>query len=220
MSTAPCKRCGQRPKALPAHRCTVCLEVALPPAEQAARALWRASVWNGSVPPGAEINQVKTEQGLQFCRGCGTFRVIDIVIWTPEKGIEQKVKLHVASGASRCRACIAVGRRQAIYGITPEQQAAMLAAQDNRCAICGKHGRDRALAVDHNHKTGKVRGFVCKQCNHDLLGNLHDSPELALKALVYLLSPPADDVLTEEGAATWDEIRETIDRMLRDMEGA
>ncbi len=48
------------------------------------------------------------------------------------------------------------------YGLTEEQFHALEAAQDERCAICGKQGR---LVVDHCHASGKVRGLLCNPCN-------------------------------------------------------
>ena len=54
------------------------------------------------------------------------------------------------------------------YGITREQYFEMLEEQGYKCAICGKprelHSRN--FAVDHNHKTGKVRGLLCDGCNY------------------------------------------------------
>lgn len=46
----------------------------------------------------------------------------------------------------------------------------ILIAQDNKCAICkGSNGSTvrshYSLAVDHNHKTGHVRGLLCMRCN-------------------------------------------------------
>lgn len=52
------------------------------------------------------------------------------------------------------------------YGITLEQYDRMFENQDGVCAICGglnDHGR--RLCVDHNHKTGKIRGLLCANCN-------------------------------------------------------
>jgi|WetSurMetagenome_2_1015567.scaffolds.fasta_scaffold348914_1 hypothetical protein len=56
------------------------------------------------------------------------------------------------------------------YGITLEDYQRMLGAQKNCCAICGNSdsgskGRYNTFAIDHNHKTGKVRGLLCNSCN-------------------------------------------------------
>lgn len=75
------------------------------------------------------------------------------------------------------------------YGITTEEYKVILETQNYRCAICGKHkdliknGYD--LAVDHCHKSGKVRGLLCSTCNLSL-GGFKDSEELLLKAIIYL----------------------------------
>ena len=76
--------------------------------------------------------------------------------------------------------------REKKYGLTGEQQAAMLEAQGNRCACCGDllapgHGTH----LDHNHRTGQVRAFVCPRCNH-AVGNVDDDPERARKLVAYL----------------------------------
>lgn len=54
------------------------------------------------------------------------------------------------------------------YGITLADYDAMLSAQDGKCQICkaekaGNAGQ--AFAVDHCHKTLKVRGLLCIKCN-------------------------------------------------------
>jgi hypothetical protein len=52
------------------------------------------------------------------------------------------------------------------YGITLEQYNLMLSDQGGTCAICGvPPGEKRALAVDHCHKTGRVRALLCASCN-------------------------------------------------------
>lgn len=74
------------------------------------------------------------------------------------------------------------------YGITSEQYEEMVRAQGGRCAICGTDnpGRKRTKwAVDHCHKTGRVRGLLCTKCNPGL-GYFQDSPELLLAAARYL----------------------------------
>jgi hypothetical protein len=59
--------------------------------------------------------------------------------------------------------------------------------QYGKCAICGKDESSfkRKLAVDHNHKTGIVRGLLCFKCNKGL-GHFDEKPELFLKIIKYL----------------------------------
>lgn len=67
----------------------------------------------------------------------------------------------------------------------------MLAAQGGVCALCRQpetvvqHGRVARLSVDHDHRTGRVRGLLCRACN-TTLGRFNDDPELFRRALDYL----------------------------------
>jgi Autographiviridae endonuclease VII len=74
------------------------------------------------------------------------------------------------------------------FGIEPEQYDAMLAAQGGHCAICPATepgGRDRFFHIDHDHKTGKVRGLLCR--NHNLmLGYASDDPSILKAGIDYL----------------------------------
>lgn len=72
------------------------------------------------------------------------------------------------------------------YGITEEDYQNMYKSQDGCCAICRKHASSfkTRLNVDHNHKTGKIRGLLCYRCNKFLVGRLNY--ETALKVLNYL----------------------------------
>jgi Recombination endonuclease VII len=56
------------------------------------------------------------------------------------------------------------------------------------CAICKKprSAFKNKLSVDHNHKTGRIRGILCYYCNRRLVGRL--TIESATKILNYLLS--------------------------------
>ena len=53
-------------------------------------------------------------------------------------------------------------------GVTDEDYARLLAAQGGGCAICGNPPKTRRLHVDHDHKTGRVRGLLCHRCNRAL----------------------------------------------------
>ena len=53
-----------------------------------------------------------------------------------------------------------------------------LKEQNERCAICTKSvaEMDRDLCVDHDHRTGQVRGLLCTYCNKHVLGAIRDNP--------------------------------------------
>ena len=69
------------------------------------------------------------------------------------------------------------------YGLTPEQVRVMLEKQNHMCAICNNpFGLQN---IDHCHKTGKVRGVLCVNCNRGL-GAFGDNIQNMEKALEYL----------------------------------
>ncbi len=74
------------------------------------------------------------------------------------------------------------------YGITIETYEEMLKNQNGACAICGKnhkHKTQKYLHVDHNHKTGQVRGLLCGKCNH-AIGLVNDDVNVLSKIIEYL----------------------------------
>lgn len=68
------------------------------------------------------------------------------------------------------------------YGITLDQYAAMLEAQNGLCALCEQR---EPKHIDHCHETGRVRGLLCPSCN-TALGKFDDNPALLRKAMSYL----------------------------------
>ena len=85
---------------------------------------------------------------------------------------------------------------QTKYGITSDEYASMLNEQNGVCWICGGKSGKKRLAVDHDHKTGEVRGLLCKRCNR-MLGYYRDNAESFEKAAVYLRTIPSRRVLAE-----------------------
>lgn len=80
------------------------------------------------------------------------------------------------------------------YGLSLESYNKMLDEQNNTCKICKKeercknnqfNGKLSMLAVDHCHKTGKVRGLLCATCNK-ALGAFNDDIEIMSNAIRYL----------------------------------
>ena len=81
------------------------------------------------------------------------------------------------------------------FNITPEQYQKMLDGQDGRCAICGNPPKTRRLAVDHDHKSRKIRGLLCMRCNYNLLGQTRGTAKLFRSAADYLENPPAEEII-------------------------
>lgn len=74
------------------------------------------------------------------------------------------------------------------YGITVEEYDAMSARQNGVCAICGRpqSARRGRLSIDHDHKTGSIRGLLCTNCN-SALGMVNDRIDLLKEMIEYIL---------------------------------
>ncbi len=83
------------------------------------------------------------------------------------------------------------GMRKYNYGITEPEYYQLLKEQGGVCAICGnlktkeRNGKTVALSVDHNHKTGKIRGLLCSKCNF-VLGNSNEDMNILANSITYL----------------------------------
>lgn len=132
--------------------------------------------------------------GERWCSGCQSFVPLQ----------------DVPKGSSRCKPCASSASHGAMiektYGLTAEGYAELLKAQGGKCAICRNKPGKKRLAVDHDHKTGAVRGLLCGRCNHELLGAGFDSPLVLLSAWHYLNTPPATGawIKPEDGLAAPD----------------
>lgn len=82
------------------------------------------------------------------------------------------------------------------YGLEPGDYDRLYESQGRRCAItgCRATGKSKRLAVDHDHKTGEVRGLLCTPHNR-VIGYNFDSPEAFDSLAEYLRNPPARAVL-------------------------
>jgi len=81
--------------------------------------------------------------------------------------------------------------RERRFGITRQEYAEIFHSQNGTCAICSlpetatRNGKVKALAVDHDHKSGKVRGLLCSDCNTGI-GKLKENRNIFLSAIKYL----------------------------------
>ena len=78
-------------------------------------------------------------------------------------------------------------KRLLSYGITEKILENIKRNQNSKCAICGKKISEftKDFAIDHDHKTGKVRGLLCMNCNIGL-GAFRDDKRIMKKAIDFL----------------------------------
>ena len=106
----------------------------------------------------------------------------------PEKHLQWAKDYRLRTG--QLRNTMEVCRR---LHTTPEHYYKMLKEQDNKCSICNKEETRKsrtdskicALAIDHCHKSGKIRDLLCHNCNTGL-GKFFDDTQLLQKAINYL----------------------------------
>ncbi|MCC9708657.1 endonuclease VII domain-containing protein [Streptomyces sp. MNU76] len=113
-------------------------------------------------------------EGHKRCRGCGQVK--------PHSEWHRKRE----GFAGRCKACRTAARPaehlRRKYGLTEADRDELIASQGGVCCICLSAP---AAHVDHCHKTGRVRGVLCFNCNAGL-GLLRDDPDALNRAADYL----------------------------------
>jgi hypothetical protein len=139
----------------------------------------------------------RLEQGLAYCSRCKEEKPVSE--FTPVKG-------RTYGTRHQCKPCYAYLERHrkrktnlGRYGLTRAEYDALVAKHDGLCDICrkpetkvSKYGSPHDLSIDHCHKTGKIRGFLCQVCNKGL-GLFYDDPERLEKAAEYLRRSVAND---------------------------
>jgi Recombination endonuclease VII len=178
MPRLPCVVCDFEDRSTGRTKCTECYLAAQPVTARQTAAEWRLS----AIPEPLRLGRVPKEDwpvGRRWCSGCQTFvRLADC----PKKG-------------SRCKTCTSIsahgGMVARTYGISAKEYGVIFRAQGGRCGICRNRPVTARLAVDHDHKTGEVRGLLCSRCNHELLGAAHDSLLILKQAVSYMERPPA-----------------------------
>lgn len=78
------------------------------------------------------------------------------------------------------------------YGIDEATYQRILNAQGGGCGICGRKRKKNEpnLSVDHDHRTGAIRGILCSRCNERLLTSARDNPDILRRAASYLEREP------------------------------
>lgn len=73
------------------------------------------------------------------------------------------------------------------HGVPTAEIQSLFSRQEEKCAICrlqlDRHSRD--AHVDHCHATGRIRGILCRKCNHGI-GLFQDDAAVLMAAAMYL----------------------------------
>lgn len=78
----------------------------------------------------------------------------------------ERVAAYKKNNPDRAKKYLRASHLRFTYGISVEDYEKLLELQDGKCAICGEGQRGpKKLAVDHDHRTGAIRGILCAQCN-------------------------------------------------------
>jgi len=117
------------------------------------------------------------------CRLCGVVKSSD----------HFSASYQVADGLHNdCKPCLSRLtngiNKKTRYGLSEEDIARRLEEQRSQCAICEQLfdvERKRAFHIDHDHRTGAVRGLLCKTCNL-ALGMLGDDAGRIALAIEYV----------------------------------
>lgn len=84
------------------------------------------------------------------------------------------------------------------YGLSVQDYENLLDSQDCCCAICKKDPTDERLHIDHDHKTGRIRGLLCGNCNRGI-GYMKDSIQNLKSAAEYLSKDATKFVVPKGG---------------------
>ncbi len=76
------------------------------------------------------------------------------------------------------------------FAFSEQEATTLLEKQNGVCAICKHSSEVQKLHLDHDHKTKRVRGFLCFSCN-TALGKFKDSRTLLFSAIEYLVQTQA-----------------------------
>jgi hypothetical protein len=140
-----------------------------------------------------EILNVMASDAVRVCNKCKKTLHVTRFSTKKTKGNERSYRFNSpcikCSSNDRYKNYIKAYLRMRNFSLTTEQYESMLLEQNNKCKICGIDRSDvkKDFAVDHCHKTQKIRGLLCSNCNTGI-GFLNDDISILRKAIKYLLT--------------------------------
>ena len=148
---------------------------------------------------GRQASKEEIEEGSCFCPGCDKVRPLTAFgkDSTRPRGVQLYCKPCRKERKNAWRLAAVKRKNEAgptyrglnlkeKYGISLSEYQAMSEEQGHVCAICGNpEAGEKPLAVDHDHKSGALRGLLCFRCNAGI-GRFDDSSKILASAAAYL----------------------------------
>lgn len=111
---------------------------------------------------------------------------------------KEAIKIYRAKWYKENKVKTRVKQMKKKYGLTMEQYLKLLNRQLHCCAICKKLFPtvvfDPDKNIDHDHKTGNVRGILCNKCNMGI-SLFDDNKIILMSAIDYLNKKVYIDIL-------------------------
>lgn len=127
------------------------------------------------------------EGTTKMCRLCGTEK--------PLSNFYQRKDTQAYR--NECKDCLIEAHRFKKLGVCNAKYHEILVSQKGGCAICKAllgSSRYTKFAVDHDHRTGRVRGLLCTNCN-TAIGLMKDNPVRLQNAIEYLRRHGCEDIV-------------------------
>ena len=102
--------------------------------------------------------------------------------------LEKRKEMDRAYYIKNRERCLAYNKKWKLrtrYKITEEEIEILLLQQNNKCAICLASFDLTEKEIDHNHKTGAIRGLLCHKCN-SAIGYLKEDINIFINSILYL----------------------------------
>lgn len=128
---------------------------------------------------GHQKRENRIKGGKIFCTKCKIHKKSKDFCYD-KKGIKKR--------AFYCRECYRDSSIKFKYGLSSEGYDKLLCKQNYCCAICKTKATgiiSKYFSIDHNHKTGTIRGLLCNHCN-TAIGKFKDDVNILQVAIEYL----------------------------------
>jgi len=161
---------------------------------------------NNIIPPRTDLFNKRKEALTRNNYICSTCKEEQSVSEFATSETSPSLASPIFGYTGTCKTCLKLtgkfSKLKTQYNLSQEDFNKILIEQKGRCKICNieietftfKNNKANTLCVDHCHNTGKVRGFLCNNCNR-ALGLFKDNENILKNAYNYIVHFKSDELL-------------------------